>query len=150
LIRQRNAHGHPTLGIFRPKKIECLIISPESPNWSDAQLALLRQGDLFEKRPLKKLEKIPFKFQYKFWCDEQDCTSHTLMCADWEMGQSWRKWRNQYGNEWEGKLRERYEKEMIEKYDTHFYVGTIHQHPHTWIIVGLFYPPRSTTGMFES
>jgi hypothetical protein len=22
----------------------------------------------------------------------------------------------------------------------HFYVGTVHQHPHTWIIVGLFYP----------
>jgi hypothetical protein len=31
---------------------------------------------------------------------------------------------------------------MRDKYDTHFYVGTVHQHPATWIIVGLFYPPR--------
>jgi hypothetical protein len=38
---------------------------------------------------------------------------------------------------------------MIEKYDTHFYVGTVHRHPHIWIIVGLFYPPPSTAGLFD-
>jgi hypothetical protein len=31
---------------------------------------------------------------------------------------------------------------MINKNDTHFFVGTVHGHPHVWIIVGLFYPPR--------
>jgi hypothetical protein len=30
---------------------------------------------------------------------------------------------------------------MINKYDTHFFVGTVHNHPKNWIIVGLFYPP---------
>jgi hypothetical protein len=112
---------------------------------------VLRQEHLFEQRPEKELEKIPFKFQYKFWCDDRNCSSHTLMCADWEMGESWRKWRDQYGDRWEEKFRQRYEREMIEKYDTHFYVGTVHQHPHTWIIVGLFYPPRSAhgSGMFD-
>jgi hypothetical protein len=30
---------------------------------------------------------------------------------------------------------------MIYKNDTYFYVGTMHGHPHIWIIVGLFYPP---------
>ncbi len=152
LIRQRDAQGYPTLGIFRPKKIERLIISAESPNWSAAQLGLLRQGHLFEQRPKTELEKIPFKFQYKFWCDDPGCTSHTLMCADWEMGQSWRKWRDQYKDGWEEKFRERYERDMIHKYDTHFYVGTVHQHPHIWIIVGLFYPPHSVQGpgLFDS
>lgn len=151
LIRRRNEQGYPTLGIFRPRKIERLVVSPENPNWSDAQLGVLRQEHLFEHRPEKELEKIPFKFQYKFWCDDHDCASHTLMCADWEMGESWRKWRDQYDHKWEEKFRQRYEHEMIEKYDTHFYVGTIHQHPHTWIIVGLFYPPRSLQGpgMFD-
>ena len=33
---------------------------------------------------------------------------------------------------------------MINDRDTHFYVGTIHQHPKEWIIVGLFYPPPET------
>jgi len=35
---------------------------------------------------------------------------------------------------------------MINKYDTHFYVGTVHQHPDSWIIVGLFYPPKDSQG----
>ena len=43
----------------------------------------------------------------------------------------------------EEKLRLKYEPEIIEKCDTHFYVGTVHQHPAAWIIVGLFYPPRA-------
>ncbi len=30
---------------------------------------------------------------------------------------------------------------MIEKKDTHFFMGTMHGHPGVWIIVGLFYPP---------
>ena len=73
------------------------------------------------------------------------------MCTDWEMGQSYRKWKAQYGDGWEEKFRQRYESEMIEKYDTRFYVGTVHGHPHVWIIVGLFYPPRSRRGdkLFE-
>ena len=31
---------------------------------------------------------------------------------------------------------------MIFEDDTHFYVGTVRHHPNTWIIVGLFYPPK--------
>jgi hypothetical protein len=31
---------------------------------------------------------------------------------------------------------------MLEKNDTHFFVGTLHQYPKNWIIVGLFYPPK--------
>jgi hypothetical protein len=59
------------------------------------------------------------------------------------MGESYRKWRRIYKGNWEQKFRQRYETDMIEKYDTYFYVGTVHRHPQTWIICGLFYPPRS-------
>jgi hypothetical protein len=62
------------------------------------------------------------------------------------MGQSYRRWSGDYGPDWEAKFRERYETEMIQKNDTHFYVGTVHKHPNRWIIVGLFYPPRQATG----
>ena len=47
-----------------------------------------------------------------------------------------------YGDNWEAAFRQKYETEMREKFDTHFYVGTINQHPKEWIIVGLFYPPK--------
>jgi hypothetical protein len=147
LAKQRDDHGSPTLGIFRPKKIERLIIKTESPNWTQAQLEILSQGHLFEEKPKKQLEKIPYSFRYKFYCDHTDCKDgHTMICTDWEMSEAWRKWKEDYGDGWEAKFRQRFEIEMIEKYDTHLYVGTVKQHPGTWIIVGLFYPPHSTKG----
>lgn len=141
LKRQRDTHGSPTLGIFKPAMIEKLIIKPSAANWSQAELEIMRQGDLFESEPKEDLEKIPFDFSYKYRCDDSACTGHTMKCTDWEMGQSWRKWRTDYGNQWEAAFRETYESKMKEHYDTHFYVGTINQHPKEWIVVGLFYPP---------
>lgn len=142
LAAQRDTDGFPTLGIVRPRKIEKLIITPETPDWTPAQLAILQQGHLFAEQPKQQLEKIPFKFQYKFHCDEDACTGHTLICTDWEIAEAWRKWKADYGDKWEEKFRLRFETEMIQKYDTYFYVGTVHTHPQTWIIVGLYYPPK--------
>jgi hypothetical protein len=142
LVKQRDLQGYPTLGIFRPKSIDRLVITQEDPKWTPAQLGILRQGHLFVEGPKTELEKIPFSFRYEFHCDDDDCTGHKIICTDWEMGQSYRSWKAQYGNQWEQKFRQRYETEMIQKNDTHFYVGTVHAHPHVWIIVGLFYPPR--------
>ena len=147
LIAQRDERGHPTLGVFKPKSIRRLVITPErNPTWTDGELALLRQGDLFVNGPKNELEKIPFKFSYEFKCPHDSCNGHKLMSTDWEMGESYRKWKNEYGHRWEDKFRQRYEKDMILKYDMHFYVGTVHRHPGTWIIVGLFYPPDDPQG----
>jgi hypothetical protein len=65
-----------------------------------------------------------------------------MKCTDWELGQSWRKWREQYGDNWRDAFRETYERKMRDHCDTHFYVGTLNQYPNAWIIVGLFYPPK--------
>ena len=144
LKRQREQNGRPTLGFFRPKKIERLqIIAAVPSNWTEAQLAILRQELLFEKKPSQELEKIPYIFRYEFRCDDSACTKHALMCSDWEMGESYRKWAAQYGDDWEDKFRQRYETEMIHEKDTHFFVGTVKAHPTEWIIIGLFYPPLS-------
>ncbi len=144
LRRERDLNGHPTLGVFRPKAIKRLLIEPDSLTWTDSQLQILRQSDLFDGAPPEELEKIPYVFKYEFHCDHEGCNGHTMSCTDWEMGESWRSWRTKYGDRWEEKFRQRYEVEMIQRNDTHFYVGTVHQHPSAWIIVGLFYPPRPT------
>jgi hypothetical protein len=67
---------------------------------------------------------------------------HNLTCFDWEMGQAYRRWRRQYGDNWEQPFRSRFESEMISKNDTHLFVGNLHQFPTSWIVVGLFYPPK--------
>lgn len=148
LKKQRDEKGYPTLGLVRPKTIEALVIKPSSPDWTQRQLAILRQEDMFERKPPTELEKIPFNFRYQFSCDHDTCNGHKLFCSDWEMGESYRSWKAKYGDKWESKFRQRYETEMIKKYDTHFYVGTVAKHPGTWIIVGLFYPPPSTAVLF--
>jgi hypothetical protein len=141
-IRTRDAEGFPTLGVFKPRVIERLVIERDRENWTDEELAKLRQGDFFDEGPPNELERIPFKFSYRFRCADNDCTGHTVMCSDWEMGQAYRDWRQKYGDgQWEEKFRQRFEHEMINTKDTHFYIGTVAQHPANWIIVGLFYPP---------
>jgi hypothetical protein len=150
LQRERDEKLYPTLGFFRPKSIDGLIIKPDTPTWTPSQLAILRQKHLFREGPKVELEKVPFKFQYQFTCDESDCPTHTLTCTDWEMGVAWLNWYKKYGAGWEAKFRQKFEQEMIHKFDTHFYVGTIHQYPNAWIIVGLFYPPRpQNLSLFE-
>ena len=142
LEAEREQKGSPTLGIFRPRKIESLEIRPTKTNWSADQLARLRQNPLFGQTPANELEKLPFEFRYHFQCDDAFCKGHNLMCTDWEMGAAYRKWKAKYGRDWEGKFRQRFETEMIELNDTHFYVGTVHRFPNVWLVVGLFYPRK--------
>lgn len=143
LTKQRDENQYPTLGIIRPAAISRLRISPAEPaTWTETELAMLRQQHLFVSTPDQELQKVPVIFRYQFQCPEAGCTGHTLMCTDWEMSQAYRKWKDEYGDAWEPKFRQRFATEMIEKYDTHFFVGTVSSHPNRWIIIGLFYPPR--------
>ena len=129
LEAERRVSGAPTLGLFRPREIERLEIRPASPEWSPDQLGRLRQIPLFVSTPAKELEKLPYEFRYSFRCDEASCEGHNLMCTDWEVGEAYRQWRQKYNAGWEEKFRQRFEIEMIELNDTHFYVGTVHRFP---------------------
>ena len=141
LRRERDLNQRPTLGVVRPDAISRLRIAPDPTPWTDAQLAMLRQQHFFAEQPEEELEKIPYKFYYEFRCAELSCTGHTLMCTDWEMGQSYRAWKAKYGDDgWQEKFRSKYETWMLGR-DLHFYVGTVASHPNRWIIIGLFYPP---------
>lgn len=143
--RERERNGVPTLGIFKPAKIKRLTAESTPQQWTAEELRILQQDTLFQKAPADTLEKIPFNFRYEFQCADPSCPGHEMMCTDWEMGESYRRWRRDYGRDWERVFRQRFEAEMIEKFDTHFFVGTVHQHPNNWIIVGLFYPPKTAT-----
>jgi len=153
LQRERDRCQFPTLGIFKPKQIRRLVMEREpQPEWSEAELQILRRRTLFNETPSPKTElvKVPFKFSYDFDCDDAECRGHRLMCSDWEMGESWRKWQGEYRDKWETAFREKYEAHMIQDCDTHFYVGTVHKNPRSWIIVGLFYPPKpAATPLFD-
>jgi hypothetical protein len=142
--RERDEKKYPTLGLFKPAQIRRLILEPTNSQWTADELRILQSDTLFQKAPNETLEKIPFDFKYEFRCSDPACGSHTMTCTDWEMAQAYRRWRKRYGNDWEKAFRQRFEVDMIQKFDTHFFVGTHSQHPHIWIVVGLFYPPKLT------
>ncbi len=142
-LRRTRKETGGTLGIFKPKTIHKFVIETDTPDWTPEQREKLLQYSLYDKYPLKPLEKIPYKFSYMFTCDERYCRGHKLICIDWELGQSYRQWKQRYGDDWTDKIVEKYETYMILERDTYFFVGTVHGHPGAWIIIGLFYPPRT-------
>ena len=141
LQKTRTQTGN-TLGFFKPKTIHKFEIERDSSDWTASERAKLQQLSFYDTHPKKPLEKIPYKFSYRFTCDDAKCKGHKLMCVDWELGQAYRDWKRKYSNEWNKKIIQRFETEMILRYDTSFFVGTTHGHPKSWIIIGLFYPPK--------
>lgn len=141
LIGTRKETG-ATLGIFKPKEITDFIIEPDAqPTWTSKELEILSQESMFDKKPPSPLEKIPFRFIYRFACNESGCKGHRLSIVDWEINQAYRSWTRKYGTQWEEYFRQKFEEDMINKLDTHLFVGTMRAHPDVWIIIGLFYPP---------
>lgn len=54
------------------------------------------QPDMFEPS-LEALEEIPYRFRYRYTChDEPGCQGHHQRLLDWELGQSYRSWRDKY------------------------------------------------------
>lgn len=135
-----------SLGIFKPKKINDLIISSDDSEWPPKFLQALRQRRLFEYRQktLVPPRKVPFKFHYSFECDDTRCKgNHRMMIEDWEVGALF--WRmvdkGCSHDEASQKVREKFLNDLCgPDKDTHFYVGTILSYPKTWVVVGVFYP----------
>jgi hypothetical protein len=132
-----------SLGIVRPRSIADLIIVPDEGEWKPewrADLAQLRL-DVGPKR--LPLEKIPFKFRYKFTCDDYRCKGHTMSLGDWEAGVLFLRERQRLGNDEAAakSVRSKFLEELCAAdRDVHFFVGTVAQFG-TWIVLGVFNPP---------
>jgi hypothetical protein len=144
LQRKRDLNKEPTLGFFKPAVISALRREATISVWSEGELARLRQYSFFGDAPRNELEKLPFDFSYEFRCADEHCSGHKLKCTDWEMAQAYRAWKFKYGEGWQVKFQTRFETEMALVKDTHLFVGTLSTHPGEWIIIGLFYPPKTT------
>lgn len=141
----------PSLALIRPQSIDALVIEPKSEgDWTEEKKALLSRKSLFDTKERFPLEFIPYAFKYRFRCDDSRCHGHTLSVVDWEMNQSYRNWRRQYGDKgWEEKFRQKYEQDFLgDGVDLQFFVGTMMKYPATWIVIGLYYPPRRE-GMYS-
>jgi hypothetical protein len=143
-IRAAQAADGTSIGMFRPKQIERLVIEKAAP-WTPRQQSYLRQQRLglgeAVVREMQELEHIPWTFSYRFTCDDERCSGgHELQILDWEMGQSYRDWSRKSPDGWEEKIRQRYERELPAR-DLHLVVGNQARHRQSFVIIGLVRPP---------
>ena len=101
-------------------------------------------------RSVPMLERIGHTFYYEFTCGEH-CAGHKLSVVDWELVQSYRKWRGEGQRTPPDSLRDKYFTELAARRDLHFVVGTTQAQNHyrTFLIIGLFYPPKAICGQAE-
>jgi hypothetical protein len=133
-----------SIGMLRPARIERLVIEGSKP-WSAKQRAALAQEQLGlgteMSRKLRELEQIPWDFSYRFTCDDDRCSGHELQIIDWETGEAFRSWSRSDPGRWQEMIRQKFERELPAR-DLHLVVGNLAKRQHTFVIIGLVYPPR--------
>jgi hypothetical protein len=146
-LHDKQDRDKTSLGIFRPKEVLDLVVKPVDPDWKSSFTDALRQGRFWENRKASREapRKVPFKFQYRFRCDDARCTDHQMMIEDWEIGALY--WRCIDGGATPEEACEGVKKKFLgqlcaPELDTHFYVGTVLAHPKSWVIIGVYYPKK--------
>lgn len=132
-----------SISVIKPKEVQDFCWEKDRDEWSDDEKAVLNQMALFDKDSSKPLEKIPYKFYYRFTCGGSSCCGHKMMIEDWEVMELYRKMRDKYGVEDAlKKVKERFLDYICSsEKETYFFVGTVLQYG-TWIILGTFWPPK--------
>lgn len=144
-LYEKQEADRTSLGVLRPKKVHDLLIAPDDPEWRPAFKAALKQARLWEDRTvsMEPPRKVPFKFRYRFECDDARCKGHEMMIEDWEVGALFWNVVDKGASHEEGaqKAREKFLEELCgPDKDTHFFVGTVLAHPDAWVVIGVFWP----------
>ncbi|MBN2130432.1 MAG: hypothetical protein JW741_13090 [Sedimentisphaerales bacterium] len=134
-----------SLGCIKPRDVEDLIIEKAAPEWTGRKRAAIDQMTLFD--PVEtRLEKIPFVFKYRYRCESRDCPGHNQSILDWELMELYRKVRDQ-GVPLEDiprQIRRKFFDELCgADKDTHLFVGNHSLYAASFMVLGVFWPPRS-------
>ena len=143
-LRRDNTINGTSLGVIRPLRIDDLLIEAADrwdPTSEDERVQLELAWEQTEL-PRTDLEPIPFRFRYRFHCDDVECVrGHEMVILDWEIAQAYRRWRSTYGEPgWRKALRKKYLEDLPSR-DLYLIVGTHHRFG-DWMIVGVFAIPR--------
>ncbi len=136
--RQQAVDG-TSLAVFRPGAVTGWTVEA-APRQVDQGTQL----DMFEPS-LEALEEIPYKFRYRYTCQgPPGCHGHHQRLLDWELGRSYRAWRDRYLDERTllGKIEQKWAGEVVAAdRDVMLYVGTVAKYPQSFCALGVFWPP---------
>ena len=144
-----------SLAVFKPTKIIDFKVEATSRDWPEDTLKILQsqsqQFSLFQTpeevaNDFKVVEKIPYRFSYRFIDDVGK--ESTMMIEDWEIGMLYRHCVEQEKGAEERAVelvRKKYFDEFTREKDIYFFIGTTKEFhnvaPNPFIIIGVFYPP---------
>jgi len=141
-LEEQYSKDKTSLGLIKPKELIDFFRREElqqPPEPKEFQRSL-------DNQIIPIIDAIPHIFAYKFRCS--GCINektHNIMCEDWELFESYRSWWKHYPDVnvlWE-KLHQKFF-DFMKKQNLHFYMGMYSQMP-TWLIIGLYYPPKETS-----
>ena len=159
-----------SLGVIKPRKVLDFFDKPRSRlrdeaekivaqkmEEADSKISLLEYIEVDDRYLLPyikdsdvKIEKIPW-IGYKFYCMNPNCKGHEMMVIDWEAQELFRKYRTV-----EGPVKKKLFDELVFNRDLYFIVGNTWRFHRSFMIIGLFYPPKNyryykpITSLFES
>jgi hypothetical protein len=137
----------PSLGLIRPTRIRGIIVKPEK-QWSPGQQGMVGQGNLLTRKA--ELVRPGHAFSYSYLCEEPGCQGHRQKIVDWELGESYRSWREE-GDALVDAIKERWLDDMCsDDREPFFFVGDQHTRPGKFLVLGTFYPKlRPHEGQLE-
>jgi hypothetical protein len=149
-LEKARSAGKCSLGFIRPTNI-CFSMKPEKTlDWTHKELVHLQKEGLFDSEDIRNrnlLKKLPFQFRYSFMDNtDKNPRERNFLITDWEIGALFWRCQKRYGKDWEQYFRNKFEIELPSK-DLIFMLGTIHQYPDEWLIIGLIYPPKPKPGL---
>jgi hypothetical protein len=147
-IQARQKSDRQSLGVFRPADVSDLKVSLAPPEFAQSQRAVIEQGSLLGGRTgdaRNPLEPLPVKAKFHYKCASPNCKGHEQSLIDWELGQLFRRLRDQDGMseaDCLAAVRERFLSFCDAEHDVRFITGSMLSKPKSFLILGLVYPKR--------
>lgn len=152
LITDSDRPNNISLAAFKPTKILKFLVEDDEREWKDQWKEQLKQMDMLTggkeqaDGPRVPVDKIPYKFKYKYEDDEGRTSTMTI--EDWEIGALYRNClARAEGDESVAieKVRQKYEADFMNNKDITLFLGTtlqhhIKRHSNPFTIIGVFYP----------
>ena len=147
-----------SLGVIKPREVVNFFDKPRQRLRDEAEKLVLSKMDEADSRitlleylnindehllpdvrePEIKIEELPW-IGYKFFCNNPNCRGHETMVIDWEAQELFRKYRVVHGP-----VKKKLYNELVFQRDLYFVLGNTWRYYKSFMIIGLFYPPKET------
>ena len=148
LNRQGSGPNTPSLAVVRTAEPPELLITRRDPEqvdrWRSLAQDIANQPSLFDdpNQVRHPYEVVPWRFRYGYRCLALNCRGHKQTIVDWEVVALWRKVRHR--ENWEDLMRQKFCTDLwAPGRDTVLFAGNMAQRPFNFLILGVFWPPRS-------